>query len=82
VASSSTVSTLERLRLERGLSRLDVERAVPINRKTLWQLEICETPNPRAATIYRLAVFYNVRPEWLLAQYRHDRHERSFRDAA
>lgn len=81
MATFSSVSTLERLRLERGLSRLQVQKGVPINRKTLWHLEQGDVTAPRALTIQRLALFYDVRPDWLLREYRRDRHERELQAA-
>lgn len=79
---SPRVSTLERLRLERGLSRLQVQHGVPLNRKTLWHLEQMEVVEPRALTIQKLARFYGVRPEWLMLEYRRDREEFQFARAA
>lgn len=76
------VPTLERLRLERGLSLNQVSEAVPINRKTLAYLEAGEPVTPRAATIMRLAHFYEVRPDWLMAEYRRDRRRLNLAEAA
>jgi transcriptional regulator with XRE-family HTH domain len=70
----TSVTTLERLRLERGLSRLEVTRQVPINRKTLKRLEQ-GIGEPRALTVQRLAQFYGVRVDWLLHEIRRDRFE-------
>lgn len=75
------ISTLERLRVERGFSRLQVQRGAPVNRKTLSRLE-AGIGEPRALTIKRLAVFYDVRPDWLLREYRRDRYERHYAQAA
>jgi transcriptional regulator with XRE-family HTH domain len=69
-----TVTTLERLRLERGLSRLQVTREAPINRKTLKRREQ-GIGEPRALTVQRLARFYDVRADWLLREMRRDRFE-------
>jgi transcriptional regulator with XRE-family HTH domain len=68
----TTVTTLERLRLERGESRLQVTRGVPINRKTLKRLEQ-GIGEPRALTVQRLAHYYDVRVDWLLHEIRRDR---------
>jgi transcriptional regulator with XRE-family HTH domain len=70
----TSVSTLERLRLERGLSRLQVVREVPINRKTLKRLED-GIGEPQAETVLKLATFYDVRVDWLLREIRRDRFE-------
>lgn len=76
------VSTLERLRLERGLSLNDVAKAVPIDRKTLSYLEDGDAVTPRAGTIMRLARFYGVRPDWLMIEYQRDRRRRNLPAAA
>ena len=68
------VTTLERLRIERGLSRHQVARLAHVNRKTLKRLEE-GVGEPRAATIQKLAQFYGVRPDWLLTEFRRDRFE-------
>lgn len=65
------VSTLERLRLERGLSRKQVQREVPINRRSLMRAEDA-TGEPGFEVIRRLATFYDVRPDWLLGEIRRD----------
>ena len=77
----SAVTTLERLRLERGLSRLQVQRGAPINRKTLKRLERGQG-EPRFQTVQRLAQFYDVRPDWLLREIRRDRFEVTHERAA
>jgi transcriptional regulator with XRE-family HTH domain len=78
---STTVTTLERLRIERGLSRNEVARGAPLNRKTLKRLEVCSGEEPLARTIQKLADFYGVRPDWLLREIRRDffeaEHERA-----
>lgn len=79
---SGSVTTLERLRVDRGLSQRDVQRAAGLNRRTLKQLELAQTNDPRVGTIQRLARLYEVEPAWLLEQIRHDRHARTERDAA
>lgn len=71
------ISTLERLRIERGLSRYQVSRGAPLNRKTLKRLEE-GIGEPRAPTIQKLADFYGVRPDWLLREFRRDRYEAAF----
>lgn len=71
-----TPTIFERLRLERGLSVYEVERAAPIARKTLGSLEAGTVGRPHARTIQRLARFYNVRPDWLLSEYRRERRQR------
>ena len=70
----AAVTTLERLRIERGLSRNQVARQAPVNRKTLKRLEE-GIGEPRALTIHKLAIFYGVRPDWLLREFRADRLE-------
>jgi transcriptional regulator with XRE-family HTH domain len=77
----SPVSTLERLRLNAGLARVEVARGAPINRKTLKRLEEGHAL-PRARTVYRLASFYGVRPDWLLGEIRRDRLEATYERAA
>lgn len=68
-----TVTTLEGLRIERGLSLNAVSDGTRINRKTLAYLERSGAVAPRAITIMRLAAFYGVEAPWLMAQYRKDR---------
>jgi transcriptional regulator with XRE-family HTH domain len=77
----TVVTTLERLRIERGLSRYQVAGRVPVNRKTLKRLEE-GVGEPRAHTIQKLAVFYGVRPDWLLREFRRDRFEADHERAA
>jgi transcriptional regulator with XRE-family HTH domain len=77
MAPHVTVTTLERLRIERGLSRFQVARQAPVNRKTLKRLED-GVGEPRAPTIQKLAEFYGVRPDWLLREFRRDRFEADY----
>lgn len=78
-----SLSTLERLRLEAGLSRPAVQAATGIDRKTVYRLELCLSAAPHFQTINRLAKFYGVRPEWLMREYHQNRYERMLaREAA
>ena len=75
------ITTLHRLRLEKGLSRYQVSHQAPVNRKTLKRLEE-GIGEPQAPTIKKLADFYGVRPDWLLREYRRDRSEATYERAA
>jgi transcriptional regulator with XRE-family HTH domain len=82
VQSEPVVTTLERLRIDRGWTRLEVQRTTGLDRRTLQCLEQATTIDPRARTVHRLARLYEVEPSWLLGQIRRDRRTRSDREAA
>lgn len=77
----SRLTTLEKLRLDKGVSRKRASVEVPVNRKTLKRLEE-GVGEPRTETVAKLASYYGVRPDWLLAQYRQDQFELTYQRAA
>lgn len=71
--AESSLSTLERLRLEAGLTRPAVGEGAGLDRKTVYSMELGIPSTPQYRTIQALARFYGVSPEWLWRQYYKDR---------
>jgi transcriptional regulator with XRE-family HTH domain len=72
-----SITLIEGLRVRRGLSVFEVEAATGVSHKTIKSYETARTPRPGAASLRKLASFYDADPVDLLADIRRRHHERS-----
>ena len=65
---SFNTDNLRKLRLEKGLSKVDLEIELGMGRGHICTLESKEGNNPRVATTYKLARYFNVPMETFIKE--------------
>lgn len=80
-AFRSRINCVERLRIDRGLSKTEVMRRSGLNRRTIWRIEQ-ELYEPMSGTLFALADVYGIDAGDLLAMIRDELGTRRQRLAA
>lgn len=79
-AGLEEVSLLEALRMDRGLTRFQVDNLTGVSHKTIKRYELVETTRPSSPPLEKLAAFYGVRASAILEDMRRFDRERRERE--